>query len=90
MKFVVDLPAVSSVLHQLPVPPIITREDDRTARRFLEFFTATIRNKNTRSAYAQAVSQFFSWADERGFTLQSIEPMMIAAYTKITKECMLI
>src|SRR4051812_47105112 len=31
------------------------------ARRFFEFFAATIRNRNTRMAYMTAVSRFFAW-----------------------------
>jgi len=29
----------------------------------LEFFAATIRNKNTRQAYYHAVVRFFDWCD---------------------------
>src|SRR6202046_2882453 len=37
--------------------PAITRaRGERTSRRFIEFFTASIRNRNTRAAYARAVS----------------------------------
>lgn len=50
-------------------------------RRFLEFFTVTIRNKNTRLAYAQAIGQFFNWCEARGAkTLDRIEPVLVAAY----------
>lgn len=66
--------------HSLPVPPLIAREDERTAKRFLEFFTATIRNPNTREAYARAVSQFLAWCELHGATLKTIEPMVVAAY----------
>lgn len=61
-------------------PAIITREGQKTARRFLEFFTANIRNKNTRLSYARAVGAFLVWCDERRQTLQTIEPMIVAAY----------
>jgi len=37
------------------VPAIIADAGDQAARRFLEFFAATIRNKNTRMAYYRAV-----------------------------------
>ncbi len=50
-------------------------------RRFLEFFTVTIRNKNTRLAYAQAIGQFFKWCEARGIKeISRIEPVIIAAY----------
>jgi integrase/recombinase XerD len=49
--------------------------------RFIEFFTATIRNRNTRAAYAQAVSQFFVWCEKhRVYTLEQIKPVVIASY----------
>jgi integrase/recombinase XerD len=54
------------------LPPIISDDGDDTARRFIEFFTANIRNKNTRLAYAQA--------EKRRFTLELIEPVVVAAY----------
>jgi hypothetical protein len=33
------------------VPAVIADAGDHAAKRFLEFFAATIRNKNTRMAY---------------------------------------
>jgi len=71
----------------LIVPDLIHREGPKTAKRFLEFFTANIRNKNTREAYARAVGQFLDWCERPGVTLASIEPMVIAAYIeKLTRE----
>jgi hypothetical protein len=46
----------------LTVPAIFADAGDGGARRFLEFFTAHIRNPNTRAAYAQAVAQFHPWS----------------------------
>jgi integrase/recombinase XerD len=62
------------------LPNLIVRAGDRAARRFVEFFAATIRNRNTRSAYAQAVGQFCLWCDRWGLELNSITPIVIAAY----------
>ncbi len=45
------------------VPSLIADAGDQAARRFLEFFAATIRNKNTRMAYYRAVCRFFAWCD---------------------------
>ena len=45
------------------VPRVIADAGDAAARRFLEFFAATIRNKNTRMAYYRAACQFFAWCD---------------------------
>ncbi len=40
------------------VPRVIAAAGDQAARRFLEFFAATIRNKNTRQAYYHATVRF--------------------------------
>src|SRR5262249_33083397 len=61
-------------------PALIGDAGDGAAKRFLEFFTVSIRNPNTRAAYAQAVAQFLRWCEERGFSLTTIEPMAVAAY----------
>jgi hypothetical protein len=45
------------------VPRVIAAAGDQAARRFLEFFAAIIRNKNTRQAYYHAVLRFFAWCD---------------------------
>jgi len=63
-----------------PFPTIILRAGPGAGRRFIEFFTANIRNPNTRSAYARAVSQFFEWCDARGLRLPDIGPFHVAAY----------
>jgi hypothetical protein len=41
----------------LTVPAIFADAGDNAACRFMEFFTANIRNPDTRAAYAQAVAQ---------------------------------
>jgi site-specific recombinase XerD len=56
------------------------RAGDHAACRFVEFFTATIRNRNTRAAYAQGVGQFCRWYEERGMELRKVSPIAIAAY----------
>jgi hypothetical protein len=35
------------------LPTIIRAQGERAGRRFIEFFTATIRNRNTRMTYAR-------------------------------------
>src|ERR1039458_8547316 len=64
----------------LPVPAIIAAAGDKASEHFLEFFAATIRNKNTRAAYVQAVSQFFRWCEQYDLTLASIRPLHVSAY----------
>jgi site-specific recombinase XerD len=48
--------------------------------RYVEFFTANIRNPHTRRAYARACSRFFAWCDQRGLTLSAIRPHDVATY----------
>lgn len=59
---------------------MIATAGEDASRRFLEFFTANIRNKNTRLAYARAVFAFCSWCERRRLTLTKLEPMIIAAH----------
>ena len=65
----------------IAVPRVIADAGDQAARRFLEFFAATIRNKNTRMAYYRAVCDFFSWCDRHRIGgIADIEPLHVAAY----------
>src|SRR2546430_1471872 len=67
-----------SGLDRLPV--VVARAGERAAWRFVEFFTANIRNKNTRAAYAQACGRFFDWCDEPGLQLAPLQPVIVASY----------
>jgi site-specific recombinase XerD len=62
------------------VPTVIDRAGSHARKRFLEFFTATIRNGNTRIAYARAVGSFFEWCHGYRIELIDIEPIHVAAY----------
>src|SRR3984885_3300602 len=63
------------------LPAAIGRAGEAAGFRFVEFFTATIRNKNTRAAYAEAVGQFFAWCERhRVRTLPQISPIVVAPY----------
>ncbi len=64
------------------VPAIIADAGDRAGKRFIEFFTATIRNANTRKAYARAVNSFLAWCQQGRLTLTGIEPVHVAAYVE--------
>jgi integrase/recombinase XerD len=69
------------------LPAIITSEGQRASKRFLEFFTANIRNPNTRLSYMRAVSPFLAWCEERGLELLQVEPIAVAAYIeRLTQE----
>jgi site-specific recombinase XerD len=63
------------------LPALIERAGERTAWRFVDFFTATIRNVNTREAYARAVARFLAWCEGEGISdFQAIRPVVVAAY----------
>ena len=64
------------------LPATVARAGDHAGRRFVEFFTANIRNRNTRAAYARAVGDFFRWCDERGLELHDVQPVVVAAYVE--------
>ena len=63
-----------------PVPAIIANAGEKTSEHFLEFFAATIRNKNTRAAYMQAVAQFCRWCEGHELQLHTIRPLHVSAY----------
>ena len=72
---------VGSTAAGVVVPALVADAGEQAARRFLEFFAATIRNKNTRMAYYRAVVRFFTWCDHHQLTeLVAIEPLHVAAY----------
>ena len=56
------------------------RRRHKATYRFLEFFTANIRNKNTRMAYVRALRPFLAWCEKHGRGLEAIDPISIAAY----------
>jgi len=64
----------------LPIPAVIAREGEQAAMKFVEFFTANIRNPNTRAAYARAVFQFLNWSEERRLPLKNLNPIFVSAY----------
>lgn len=66
---------------RVQVPDAIAVAGEHAIRRFVEFFTATIRNPNTRHAYARAASQFLAWCAENGITdIRRVESVTVASY----------
>jgi integrase/recombinase XerD len=62
------------------LPAIVVNAGDNAAEKLIGFFTAQIRNRNTREAYARAVGQFMAWCEERGLSLPAIRPVHVGAY----------
>jgi site-specific recombinase XerD len=69
-----------SAKHDVVLPAVIAAAGEHARRRYVEFFTANIRNANTRAAYARAVGDFFVWLEDRGVALERVEPVIVAAY----------
>lgn len=67
----------------VPLPSIIAATDRDARLAFLEFFTAKIRNPNTRAAYHRAVKRFFAWCHESGLTVSTVRPIHVATYVEL-------
>ncbi|HVT90631.1 MAG TPA: tyrosine-type recombinase/integrase [Tepidisphaeraceae bacterium] len=68
---------------EVHMPVVIEYAGDKVRRRFLEFFTAEIRNPETRKAYSTDIWQFLDWCDLRRRPLADIDPMTVAAYVEL-------
>ncbi len=79
--------ALTKSTANLPVLPALFAPTPEAGKRFIEFFTANIRNPNTRRAYARAASQFALWCEAAGLTeLRDIEPVHVAAYVEVLQQ----
>src|SRR5271166_4889791 len=67
------------------LPPVIARAGKRAAERLIEFFTAHIRNPNTRRAYGRVAWNFFAWIDDRNVALDGITAVHVAAWVESLK-----
>jgi site-specific recombinase XerD len=65
------------------LPKIVVTTGEKARLRFLEFFAVTIRNPNTRRAYARAAESFLAWCEGRGVTrLSDVQPLHVGAYVE--------
>ncbi len=63
------------------LPAILQAASQKTRHRFIDFFTSTLRNPNTREAYGRAIGQFLCWCENKGITdLHQVKPIVIAGY----------
>ena len=63
------------------VPAAVASAGESGRRAWLDFFTAQIRNRNTRQAYARAAHRLFDWLSEYGIhDVVDIEPVHIAVW----------
>ena len=66
------------------LPVLVAASGRRAGVRFLEFFTAQIRNPHTRRAYARAVTDFLSWCESIGVaSLPQVEPLHVASWIEL-------
>ena len=66
------------------VPRLIADAGENASLRFLDFFTANIRNPNTRAAYAVAVRAFFAWLDAKHVApLAAVRTHHVSAYVEV-------
>src|SRR5215203_6625510 len=64
-------------------PALVTAAGDRAAYRFLEFFTAQIRNPHTRRAYVRAIGAFCAWLEAHGVSsIATVGSIHVAAYVE--------
>jgi len=64
-------------------PALIAAVGERASYRYLEFFTAQIRNPNTRRAYVRAVSDFLAWLEAQGVaSIAAASSLHVAAYVE--------
>jgi site-specific recombinase XerD len=62
-------------------PALIAAAGESEQRRIIDFFTANIRNRNTRRAYAQAVAEFLAWCEAHRVTsITVVQPVHVAGY----------
>ncbi len=65
------------------IPAIIATAGEDAVTRFVEYFTANIRNANTRRAYVRNAASFLRWCEARGITdLKHVKPIVVAAYVE--------
>ena len=69
------------------LPGLIREAGPSAEQRLVEFFTAEIRNPNTRQAYASATARFFEWCENRNLALAGVTPFAVAAYIDEMQDC---
>jgi site-specific recombinase XerD len=64
-------------------PLLIADAGDHARVRFIEFFTANIRNPHTRRAYARSVTEFLAWCADHGVpSITAVQPIHVASYVE--------
>jgi integrase/recombinase XerD len=64
------------------VPSVVMAAGTKATQRSIEFCTTEIRNPRTRRAYVGAITTFFMWCERHRLTLESMEPVHVAAFVE--------
>jgi site-specific recombinase XerC len=72
-------------LSEVPqLPAIVQAAGGRAGLRFLEFFTARIRNPHTRRAYSRTVAEFLAWCEAQGvMSIAAVQPLHVSAWIEL-------
>ena len=70
------------VVQRMVFPAMINNVGDQAKLRYAEFFTARIRNPNTRAAYLTAVNRFLAWCHIHALALDQLQPVIVATYVE--------
>jgi site-specific recombinase XerD len=66
------------------VPVLIAAAGERARLRYIDFFTAHIRNPNTRAAYGVAVREFYGWLEHGGIAeIRKIRTHHVSIYVEM-------
>jgi site-specific recombinase XerD len=66
---------------ELVLPALIAGAGDRAAERYVEFFTAQIRNPHTRRAYGRAAAEFLAWCEQKHVpSVAAIKPTHVSTW----------
>jgi site-specific recombinase XerD len=66
------------------VPALVAAAGERARLRYIDFFTAHIRNPNTRDAYGVAVREFYGWLELGGIVeIRNIRTHHVSIYVEM-------
>lgn len=84
MTVIIPLQESKALVGSITKPPALFLPHPKISERFYSFFTANIRNPNTRRAYYKAACRFSKWCELRGLRdLQQVKPTHVAAYIEM-------
>jgi site-specific recombinase XerD len=69
-----------SISQPMILPAMFADAGEPAIERFLTFFTDSVPNRNTRSAYHRNILRFFAWAEKQRLSLATIKSYHVSAY----------